>query len=55
MGKIVVAEERATKCLKVADQREGEALFLDSGLIQGDHGTNSGCPPLMIDERTCIY
>jgi hypothetical protein len=28
------------------DQRDAEALFLNSGPAEADYGKNSGCPPL---------
>jgi hypothetical protein len=41
---------RTTKFLKVADQREAEAIFLNSGPAEADYGKHSGCLPMpMID------
>jgi hypothetical protein len=39
---------RTAKFVKVADQREAEALFLNSGPAESDYGKNSGCPPLVV-------
>jgi hypothetical protein len=49
--KIAIVEKRISASglpnfFKVADQREVEALFLNSGPAEMDYGKNSGCPPL---------
>jgi hypothetical protein len=36
------------------DQREAEALFLNSGPAETDYGKNSGCPPLSIRQNKCL-
>ncbi len=36
--------QRTTKFFKVADQREADALFLNSGPAEADYGKNSGSP-----------
>jgi hypothetical protein len=45
--KIAVAESQITKFLKDADQREAQALFVNSGPAEADYGKNSGCQPLL--------
>jgi hypothetical protein len=47
MEKIALADN---KFLKIADQCEAEAPFLNSGPAEADYGKNSGCPPLYITE-----
>ncbi len=39
---------------KVADQREAEALFSNSGPAEADYGKNSGCPPLFNSHRVSL-
>ncbi len=39
-----------TKFLKVADQHEAEALFLNSGPAEADYVENSGCLSLTLPD-----
>jgi hypothetical protein len=42
-SRIADQRQQTTKFLKVEDQCEAEALFLNSGQVEADKGKNIGC------------